>query len=252
MSVSIGSAQTYFLVLTRTLAILTAAPVLGGRTVPPRVQLSFGLLLALILAYTLPAGPADGVDWATFGLAVGRELLVGLVASMAVRLAFAAIEAAAQLMNDTVGFGSASALNPAMVNPGSAFSQFYVMLSVLAFFLTDAHHQLLRGLARTFDLVPLGSFDLAPANAEKLLVMSGGLFVSAFQIALPVVAVMLLIDLALGLMARAAPQMNVFFVGIPVKLGVGLFIVGVALPATLPLWGGLFNTMIANMFRLIQ
>lgn len=258
MSVSIGDVQNFFLVLTRTLAILAAVPVLGGRMVPVRVRLGFGILLAIAIysvafpVVTDTAGKTAVEQLPSFLVNVVREMIVGTLAGMAIRFAVSAMEVAARLMNDTVGFGAATIMNPTMETPATAFDQFYVMAATLIFFISNGHHALLRGLVRTFELVPLRTFAVDSINAERVVLLSGSVLVSAAQIALPVVAAMLLIDVALGIAARAAPQMNVFFVGIPVKLAVGLLAIGLILPMTMSTIGSLFDTAVNNMFLLIR
>lgn len=258
MSVSIGDVQNFFLVLTRTLAILAPVPVLGGRMVPVRVRLGFGILFAIaIYSVAFPivtdtTGKTAVEQLPAFLVNVVREMIVGTLAGMAIRFAVSAMEVAARLMNNTVGFGAATIMNPTMETPATAFDQFYVMAATLIFFISNGHHALLRGLVRTFEIVPLRSFAVDSINAERAVLLSGSVLVSAAQIALPVVAAMLLIDVALGIAARAAPQMNVFFVGIPVKLAVGLLAIGLILPMTMSTIGSLFDTAVNNMFLLIR
>jgi flagellar biosynthetic protein FliR len=252
VSITFGDVQTFLLILTRTLAILVNVPVLAGRNVPHQVQIGFGCLLALAI-YTAHSFPAQvGATWSTYGWSIVQEMMVGVLAGMAIRLAFATLEAAARFMNDTIGFGAATLLNPAIDHPGTAFEQFYITIGLLVFLITNGHHQLLRGLSQTFDLVPLQSFVFTAAQADRMLLMSTEMFSAILQIALPVMGTMLMIDLALGLMARAAPQMNVFFVGIPVKIAVGLVILGSTFSLTLPMFSGLFDTMVNNMVKVIR
>ena len=258
MSVSIGDVQNFLLVLTRTLAILSAVPVLGGRIVPARVRLGFGILLAIAI-YSVAFPIVSDTTGATaiealpaFLVNVVREMIVGTLAGMAIRFAVSAMEAAARLMNDTVGFGAATILNPTMETPATAFDQFYVMAATLIFFISNGHHALLRALARTFEVVPLRTFALDSINAERAVMLSSNVLVAAAQIALPVVAAMILIDVALGIATRAAPQMNVFFVGIPIKLAVGLLAIGLILPMTMSTIGSLFDAAVGNMFQLIR
>jgi flagellar biosynthetic protein FliR len=256
--VSIGDVQNFFLVLTRTLAILSAVPVLGGRIVPARVRLGFGILLAIVIYSTAfpVVQDANGVTpvepLVSFGINVVRELVVGTLAGTAIRFAVSSLEAAARLMNDSVGFGAATLLNPTMETPGTAFDQFYVMAATLIFFVSNGHHQLLRGLVSTFEIVPLRTFELNTATAERAVLLSANVLVGAAQIALPIMAAMILIDVALGIATRAAPQMNVFFVGIPIKLAVGLLAIGLILPLAMSTVGSLFDTALGNMFQLIR
>ena len=254
MFVSIARAQDFFLVLTRTLAILSAVPVLGGRAIPARVRLGLGILLAAVI-FPWPSGlpQTDSVQpLMPFLWDIARELITGILAGMAIRLAFAALETAASLMSLGVGFSAGAVLNPAFDSSSTAFDQFYTLTAVLIFLVTNGHHQVLRGLARAFEAVPLRSLTLTTAGQAELMQMAAGMLVSAAQIALPVVSVMLLVDMAMGLVARVAPQMNVFFLGAPVKVGVGLLVLSLALPLLIPAMTTLFDGMVAKTIRLIH
>ncbi len=254
MSVSIARAQDFFLVLTRTLAILSAVPVLGGRAIPAQVRLGLGILLAAVI-FPWPTGlpKTDSYEpLMPFLWDIARELITGILAGMAIRLAFAALDVAASLMSQGVGFNAGAVLNPALESSSTAFDQLYVLTALLIFLVTNGHHQVLRGLAHTFEVVPLRSLALTLAGQEQLMQMAAGMLVSAAQIALPVMSVMLLVDLALGLVARVAPQMNVFFLGAPVKVGVGLLALALALPLLIPAMTTLFDGMVAKTIRLIH
>lgn len=254
MIISIARAQDFFLVLTRTLAILSAVPVLGGRAIPARVRLGLGILLAAAIIPPPASLPqTDSYEpLMPFLWNIARELIAGILAGMAIRLAFAALETAASLMSQGVGFTAGAVLNPTLETTSTAFDQFYTLTALLIFLITNGHHQVLRGLALTFEAVPLRSMALTAASQDQVMQMAAGMLVSATQIALPVVSVMLLVDLAMGLVARVAPQMNVFFLGAPVKVGVGLLALSMALPLLLPALTTLFDGMIARTVQLIQ
>ncbi|MBM4423037.1 MAG: flagellar biosynthetic protein FliR [Chloroflexi bacterium] len=254
MSISIARFQDFFLVLTRLLAILSAVPVLGGRAIPMQVRLGLGVLVAIIIFPWSPTLPAadDYQSLIPFLWSIAQELITGILAGMAARFAFTALDAAGRLMAESSGFAAGSVLNPAMDIPGTALDQFYTMMVVLIFLMTNGHHQLLRGVALSFEVVPLRSLALDAAGQENLIRMSANMLLTATQIAMPVMALMLLLDLGLGLMARAAPQMNVFFVGAPLKAGLAFFAVAAVLPALFPIITNLFSRMPYDVIQLIR
>ncbi len=257
MLVSISQAQDYFLVLTRLLAILSAVPVLGGRTIPARVRLGLGLLLAAVIIpwAPLPVGQIGNLPYEPlmpYLWNVARELITGILAGMALRLAFVAFEVAATFMSQSVGFSAGTLLNPAFDSSSTAFDQLYTLCAILLFLVINGHHQVLRGVARTFEVVPLRSLALTAGGEDRLIQLSAGMFLSAAQIALPVVAAMLLLDVAFGLVARVAPQVNIFFIEAPVKMGVGLLALSAVMPLLIPAMTTLFDQMNAQMIQLIR
>lgn len=253
MSVSLLRFQDFFLVLTRTLAILAAVPMLGGRVIPNRVRVGLGVLISMAIIPWSPIPTGDAAEpFASFLLNIGRELMVGVIAALAVRFAFNTIEMAAALMSQSSGFTSGAVLNPTLENSGTAFDQFYTLMAMLIFLSLDGHHQILRAIARTFELVPLRSFALGAATQERLLQLSAGVLLSAVQMALPLMATMLIVEAAFALMVRVAPQINVFFLGEPVKAGLGVVTLSLVLPILLPSLINLFNAMPINLIHLIK
>lgn len=243
MSISIAQAQNFFLALTRILAILIHVPVLGGRAIPNPVKIGLGLLLTLILIpwQHLPA-EATPLALFPFAFAIGRELLVGTLAGFAAVLIFGALQIAGNLMGLGSGFTAGQILNPALEESGSALDQMFIMTALLIFLAINGHHAFLAGLKRTFDLIPLqGPLpELAP---QRLISLTNGLITAGVQMALPLLGTLLLTDLTLGLLARVAPQMHVFFLGIPLKVGIGLLTLTAALSFILPMLSDLLHSI---------
>lgn len=234
MLVSVVQAQIFFLALTRVLAILAQIPMLGGSAIPVQVRIAFGLVLTAILVpfQPLPAN-AEAMQLLTFAAAIFRELVVGLIAGFAANLTFAAVQIAAELMSTGAGFSSGRILNPLLGESASALDQMFVMFTLTLFLVINGHHVFIAALQRTFDVIPVGG-DLPPFYADALVRMTTHLIALGIQMALPVLGTMLLTDLALGLLARVAPQVQVFFLGLPAKIALGLMILSVTLAILLP------------------
>ncbi len=120
------------------------------------------------------------------------------------------------------GFGAGQVFNPAMSEAGGTLEQFFYLVVLLYFLLTNGHHVFLIGLQNTFKILPINQ-PLPEINPEALLQLSSGLITSGVQMALPVLGALFLTDLSLGLLAKVAPQINVFFLGLPIKVWVGIF-----------------------------
>jgi flagellar biosynthetic protein FliR len=246
--------EGFVLVLCRVGAVLMIAPIFGHRSVPAQVRVALAVLLSLVMLPTaagargaLPPLPESLVTWT--GL-IARELLIGSVIGFAVLLVFLAIQGAGHAAGLQIGFSLANIVNPLTAEHSSLVDQFYTQLAVLVFLAMDGHHALLIALQQTFDLVPLaggglraqpGGPDLLGLGLDPLaargawpavLNLGGEVFLLAARIALPVMAALLLADVALAIVARAVPQLNVFVIGIPAKLGLGLIMLLVTVPVT--------------------
>ena len=227
--------------LTRILGMLASAPLFGHASVPNQVKVILGVLLALIIAPTVPNIPAvDPMSYAGL-LILLQELLVGLGMGFAMRLVFAAIEYAGELASSTMGFSFASFFDPTTQGRSAAISQFLSMVATMAFLAVNAHLVLLAALSESFISLPISSTPLSSTAPLELARLGSRIFSAGLQIALPIIAALLITNVALGILTRAAPQLNIFGIGFPITLGVGMLTLSVALPY--------LNTPVQNLFN---
>lgn len=240
MVISLAQVQLYFLALTRILATLIHVPVLGGRTIPNPVKLGLGLLLTAVLVPVVtanqPAGDPAGMPAAGLALAVGREIVVGTLAGFSAALAFGTLQMAGEFMGMSAGFGAGRVINPTFEGSSSALDQLFVMTATLVFLSLNGHHLFLLGLRQTFHLLPLLG-PLPDMGAAGLLQATGHMLAVGALLALPVMGASLLADIGLGLLARVAPQVHVFFLGAPIKVAGGMVALLLALGFMLPAAG---------------
>jgi flagellar biosynthesis protein FliR len=216
--------------LSRILGLLAAAPLFGNAAVPITVKVSLGALLAMIIAPTVPVLPATDPMSLAGLLILTQEMLVGLAMGFTVRIVFSSIEMAGEISSLTMGLGFASFFDPQTKGRSSAISQFLVMLATLMFLTINGHLVLLAALAESFVSLPISASPISGGGFQQLALWGGEIFRTGLQIALPVVAALLLTNVALGILTRAAPQLNIFGIGFPVTLGVGLLVIGMTLP----------------------
>jgi len=216
--------------LSRILGLIAASPLFGNAAVPASVKLSLGVLLAMIIAPTVPALPATDPMSLAGLLILTQEMLVGLAMGFTIRIVFAAIEMVGEISSLTMGLGFASFFDPQTRGRSSAISQFLVMVSTLLFLSVNAHLVLLAALAESFISLPISAQPIHSGGFQQLAAWGAEIFRSGVQIALPVVAALLLTNVALGILTRAAPQLNIFGIGFPVTLGVGLLVLAMVMP----------------------
>ena len=216
--------------LSRILGLLAAAPLFGNAAVPVSTKVSLGVLLAMIIAPTVPALPAtDPMSMAGL-LILTQEMLIGLAMGFSIRIVFAAIEMAGEISSLTMGLGFASFFDPQTKGRSSAISQFLTMLATLMFLTVNGHLVLLAALAESFVSLPVSASPISGDGFQQLAAWGAEIFRSGVQISLPIVAALLLTNVALGILTRAAPQLNIFGIGFPVTLGVGLLVLSMVLP----------------------
>jgi flagellar biosynthetic protein FliR len=161
-------------------------------------------------------------------LAVG-EAVIGLAIGFTTSLVFAAVQSAAHLISLQTGFNAAEVLNPMNDGSNTVLETFYSMFATVVFLGINGHHWIIAGMQHTFDVLPVGSALTPDLMSDRVLALTGEMWIVALQIALPVVGAALLTDVALGLLARTVPQMNVFMVGMPLKILVGLLLLLISL-----------------------
>lgn len=232
LSVLWSAFDRYLLVLVRVTGFLGATPFFSSRSIPPPAKIGLGLAVAFfLLPSARPAAP--GVSWGApgpYALAVGSELLIGLVLGFALTLTLSALQVAGEMIDVPIGFSLVNVLDPQSGQQVAVLGQFQYILFMLMFLAINGHHQFLLAMAKTFEVVPLGGFRYFPGLSELVLKGFSTAFLLGFRIGLPVVAALFLTDVGLGLVARAVPQMNVFIVGLPAKILVGLIFIMLVLP----------------------
>lgn len=206
--------------LVRPGALFLAAPLFGGAYAPPMLKIGLTVVVgaALVPGVPLPDGPGPA------GLAaiVAREALIGLSLGFAVRVLVGGAEFAGQLAGFQLGFAYASLVDPQTGVRNSILSALYGSMAIVVLFGLDLHHDLLRALVRSFEVLPVGAGGVDAGLPTVVTRLLGVVFVVGAQLAAPVVIVMLVVELALGLLARAAPTLNLMAQGFPVRLLVGL------------------------------
>jgi len=234
------------LAFTRIMAMLVTAPLFGARSVPMRVRVSLALVLSLMMLPLLPPAPAMDLLGFRMMLALGRELLIGAMAGFVLQLVFAALAIAGETIALGMGLGFAT-----MVDPGSGarvpvVGQVYTILATLLFLALDGHLALMSFMATSFSDTPMGggiNFQGFAAIANWGSVM----FAHAIMIALPAVGALLLANISMGVVTRAAPSLNIFAVGFPMTLMLGF----VLLWATVDGMAGRFELLLGEGFTLV-
>lgn len=246
----------YGLMLIRVSVVLITAPVLGNTRIPAQVKVSLALAITLLLYLAAkPAGiEAPGNIFSLAG-AVAGEIFAGIMIGYTAYLLFSGIQMAGQIIDIQVGFGLVNVLDPGSGQQVSILGQFYYLVSMLFFLAVDGHHALIKALGDSFALLPPGGIAWLEHAAKAGPLLSGfftKLFVIAFQVAAPSVAVLFLTNLSMGLLSRTLPNMNVFIVGLPLNVVVGVMVTIVSLKLLGTVLTTVSSQIGSSAFRLLQ
>lgn len=227
-----GRLALFGLVLARVTGMLLAAPVFGHAAVGWRVRL--GLAMALALLVSFPLGSARVTLWSS-GLAYAGALLGDLAVGLTIGLLAVTILSAVQVVGELLGvqmeFSLAQLLDPAFAQPVPLVSTLLWLLLLWLWLLADGHHVLIAALVQSFRHIPPGGLHWTPAWSELFLQAVSWSFYTALELAAPLLAALLLVNGAFGLVARAAPQVNVLLSQLPALALVGLFLLAALVPA---------------------
>ena len=226
--------------LTRILALVATAPILGNPAIPKKVKLGLALMITLAVAPNLGAMPAVDPNSLAGLLILGQQIVIGVAMGLTIRIIFVAIEMAGELIGLQMGLGFAIFFNPQTKGFTPVIGQLLGVLAALTFLALDGHLQIIAVLAESFSTLPVSTEPLA-ANGFKVFVdMGSKIFAAGLLLSLPPMAALLMTNLTLGILTRAAPQLNIFAVGFPITLAIGMVTLALSLPYFAPVMERLF------------
>ena len=219
--------HVFLLILLRVSAMLAVAPVFGHRAFLARAKIGLAFMMV-------------------------REIAMGVVVGFAVLLVFIGVQFAGQLAGLQMGFGIVNVIDPHSSEQVSIIGQFLNLLALLGLLTLNGHHLILSGLVNSFDAVPLGEAVFKEPIIHKIIALSGTVFIIAVKISAPILVALFMVSVAMGILARTVPQMNVFIVGFPVQLAVGTLLLMLTLPLFFILVERLIGLVEHDVFALID
>ncbi len=234
-------------------ACFMIAPVFGAATVPARIRVVLAGAITLLIAPLLPAAPPVAPFSAAGALITVQQVLIGVALGFCLHILFDAVNLGGQMLANSMGLSMAFNIDPLHGNDAStpAVGQLYTLLVTLTFLALNGHLALLEVLTHSFATLPVGTDGLGVVGLQTAVGWGSQLFAGALAIALPGVTALLIVNLAFGVMSRAAPAFNLFAIGLPVSLVCGLVILTVGLPAVQASFMELLERTFAALAQLI-
>ncbi len=220
----------FLLVLSRVSPLFLLAPPFNSTMVPMRARAIVATAIAIGISPLALHGqhiPSDAMQITELAL---KEIVIGLGFAMAIACLFAAVDTAGSLIDSQIGLSYGSLINPVDNTQSGSMSQLYSMVGILVFIAIDGESWVIRGLAKTYEMVPMLELPSLSKLTASVVSAFTGIFGAALEVAAPVLLALILTDVAFGVVSRVVPQLNIFAVGFPVKIIVGLLVVAAALP----------------------
>jgi flagellar biosynthesis protein FliR len=247
-------AQKFMLVFFRVVAVLWLVPLLSSRYISVLFKASLSLLVAFLLygAVTIVA-PVDAfANPYAFLLLAAREVFIGITISFLVRIIFASVSTAGEIISLQTGFSFARFMDPFTMNQASVLEQVKNVLAIMIFFAIDAHYTLFRALATSFKELPIGTATFKEPLLHFIINATAKVFYLGFKIGAPIIITLFLMELAFGVLSRMIPQINIFIEGVPIKILIAIIILTFSLSMITPIIAGLFRDLDGDFLRAMR
>ena len=232
----------------RVAGLLMAAPVVGTRSVPVRIRLALAIVITIALVPVIPDTEYLEPFSAAWFITSFQQILIGLAMGLTIRTIFVALEIVGQAIGQLMGLMMAAMVDPQNGNQVPIVGQFYLLFATLLFLSVDGHLMMISALASSFQTLPVGPDGIARESAWQVVEWVGSILSTAVLIALPAIVSLLIVNMAFGVMTRAAPQLNIFAVGFPIMIILGVFVILFTLDGFFPHMTSLF----AASFNMIE
>ena len=242
----------FILILIRMSSLFVITPVFGRNEMPQYLKIGLAFFCSLVL---LPLVGNVNLEFANvfqFALVVIKELFVGIVIGYVSFLVFTALYVAGEIIDMQIGFGMVNILDPMLGGQVPLMGNFIYILTTIFFLMIDGHHILFTALFKSYSLIPINGFVFREAMVTNIVSIFADTFVIGFQISLPVLAAAILTQIALGILAKTVPQMNVFVVGMPLQIIVGLLALYFMMPVFFKFIDITFDKMYSYIYLIIK
>jgi len=236
--------QIFLLVFIRIASLFFTAPLFGSKNIPVGTKIGFAFLVSFIIYPIINQNIKLPADTLSYTFIIIKQVLAGAVIGFSAYMVFTAIQFSGQIIDLQMGFGIVNVIDPMSNTQVSIMGQFQFILGMLIFLSINGHHYLFQAVVDSFRLVPIDKVAVTEASIGKISDLFYNMFVIAFRIAGPATLALLLTNVTLGFIARTIPQMNVFIVGLPLNILMGLS----AMLLSLPILVNIFNTLLTSMW----
>lgn len=232
-----GNVLAFLLVFARLGAVITVMPGIGDSYVSPRVRLMFALAFSFVVyPMIIPYVPEVIPPTHKLALLIIYEVIIGLMVGAVIRIFMLALDTGGMVISMQSGLGNAQVLNPALSSQGSLIGTFFTLVGVVLIFVTNLHHMLLAGAIESYQLFPIGGLPDTGSMADLIASSVSASFLIGLEMGMPFIVLTLLVYVAMGVMARLMPQIQVFMVVIPLQIIVSFVLLSLALTALFYHW----------------
>jgi len=244
---------TGLMIFIRIGAMLSFVPFYNSSSIPVLIRFGFALILTYLIFFNVAPYPFQENESLILLLVfVFKEVFVGIIMGFTLNIVFQGISFAGLLVGRDMGLAMSSMFDPISGDSNSIVATLLSMAAVIVFILIDGHHFVVQSLSYSFEVIPIGNFEVTESALDLIIKYTGSIFILAVKIASPVIVAFFLIHLASGIIARVSPSFQVFFVLIPLKIGLGLFLLVLVMPLYIYLFRDLIYEYENKLFELVK
>lgn len=240
------------LVFVRMTSLFVITPVFGRREIPGYLKIGLAFFCSYILVPLLGDVRVEYTGLFSFSAIAAKELLVGIIIGFVSYMVFSALYLAGQIIDMQVGFGMVNVLDPTTNTQVPLIGNLIYILTTIFFITVDGHHILLTALYKSYNVLPINGFAFTEAMVNNITTIFAEVFLIGFKISIPVLAATLIAEVALGILSRTVPQMNVFIVGLPLRIGIGLITLYLVTPVFFQMIAVTFDKMYGYVYLIIR
>jgi len=244
--------QTFLLIFSRVVSVLWLLPVFSSRAISVPFKAGVSLLIAYLLFDSIGVNRLFSNDPYFLFLFVLKEVFIGLAVGFSVKMLFMAVNVAGEIIAIQSGFSFARFMDPLSMTQTTVIEQLKNLLAMMLFLAMDAHHILVRAIVASFRDVPIGSVAIQGSFFQFLITISGKVFVTGFKIGAPIIVTLMFVEIALGMLSRMIPQINIFIEGVPLKILVTVIMFSFSLGVIAPVIVNMFKGMDGEMLRIFR
>ncbi|HOV26875.1 MAG TPA: flagellar biosynthetic protein FliR [Pseudobacteroides sp.] len=245
--------EMFILVFFRMTGLFVIAPIFGRRNIPVYIKVGFALISSLLLMNAVKMGPLEyDQNLYAYTLIIFKEFIVGIILGYIATVVFDAILMAGQMIDMQIGFGMVNVLDPISNIQIPITANFYYMISMMVLLASNGHHIIMRALFESYKFIPAGKTAFNSVLMSDVISIFSKMFLIGFKIAAPVIAAVLVTDVALGIISKSIPQINVFIVGMPAKIILGVLVMMITVPAFIYLVGFMVGELDNEMLKVIK
>lgn len=242
--------QDFLLVMVRVSSFMVTAPFFAFRFIPTFLKILFSTIISFLIVSCLPAYNHQIATNIEFVAVIFDQVIVGLLLGIVSNLVFEAVRFGGEIIDLQMGFGMANIIDPTLQMRQTLFGEFNYMIAVIIFLVINGHHVLLLNLIKTFEKVPLYNFSFPDHFELKFIASYTDIFILGLKMALPILAVLLIIDVISGLISRLIPQLNIFVLSLPFKISGGFLCMIMFFPQLISFYKGIIHGMFINIKNL--